>query len=175
MKTFQEFIKQLQETPQLSTYYTPLEIENHVVKNDVENLAAKSIKIGNDSHYYFDKDQNEHVYFHKNHKGLPEEVNYITKDNVQRLVAKRRGDVKNNINHMIHHIKKFGELKTSGSQSPGGKNLWINFIKSNPKNIKFECNSQELNHTNIDHHAFDLWDTSMRNSDKIIRAYHDNT
>lgn len=173
MKTFQEFIKQLQETPQLNHYFSGDMLNNNLKLDNVKHIKSDSYNIGDNSFYY--KNGDNHVYFHLDHKGDPAEVNYINKDNIQTHVSKQSGSSKYNINHMIHHIKKFGELKTSGSQSPGGKNLWINFIKSNPKNIKFECGGQELDHTNIDHHAFDLWNTNIRNSDKIIRAYYVNT
>ena len=122
---------------------------------------------------YTQKDINgNHVYYHLV-DGHTTEMNFIDKDNTQKGVDKGQGDVHHVIRHMIYHIKKHGELKTDSQQSPGGKHLWINFIKSKPKGIKFEVNGQHIDHQNIDEHKDKIWST--RPNKNIVRAYANTT
>ena len=174
---FLDYLTDLQESPQLADFVTNQGVEHYVNTRDVRHLAAdNTIHIGNNSYHYVDQkyDKGYHIYFHKDHNGIPEEVNYIDKNNNQKLVSKRNGDSKINLFHMEHHIKTHGELKTDTLQSPGGKHLWIKFIKSKPKNINFESNGIHLDHTNIDEHEHSLWRIDNEHGSKIIRAYHVN-
>lgn len=178
MKTFHEYLLSLQEMPFLTSYITRAKIDKEIEDHDKLHLAAKSKRIGNNS-FTYKAENGLQIYFRKNKQGLPEELNYIDRDNIQVLAYKRNGTVSTVIYHMAHHIKKYGELKTDTSQSPGAKHLWINFIKSNPKKIKFtvELDSEtiELDRENIDTLASKIWSDSLKGSEVIIRAYYDTS
>lgn len=178
MKTFQDYLRDLQEMPFLNSYSTRNRLDKSIEDHDELHLAAKSIPIGSNSFTYV-SESNITVYFRKNSKGMPEELNYIDDTNTQILAYKRNGTVKAILYHMTYHIRKYGELKTDSTHSPGAKHLWINFIKSNPRGISFETKLDKtnivLNSTNIDDYADQIWSSKlMRSSDNVVRAYVSN-
>jgi hypothetical protein len=176
MKTFQDYIKDLQEMPYVNSYLTLNRIDKEIEDHDKLHLAAKTKRIGNNSFSYL-SDSNLRVYFRKNSKGLPEELNYIDQNNVQVLAYKRNGTVQTIVDHMIYHIKKYDELKTDSNQSPGAKHLWINFIRSSPIGIKFETiignKKIQLDKNNIDDLEEKIWSTKIRSANIQVRAYVD--
>lgn len=178
MKTFSDYLLHLQEMPFLNDYITRNRIEKEIEDHDKFHLAARSKHIGNGS-FTYTSDTGISVYFRKNKRGLPEELNYIDQSNTQLMAYKRNGSVKVVIEHMLYHIKKHGELKTDTTHSPGAKHLWINFIKSKPKNIRFETKLGdklvEITSNNIDQYENQIWSSkSMRYSDIAVRAYVSN-
>jgi hypothetical protein len=175
MKSFQDYLADLQEMPFVSSYITKNMIDKSIEDHDKLHLAAKSKSIGSDSFTYV-SDTGITIYFRKNSKGMPEELNYVDKSNTQILAYKRNGTTKTIIDHMIYHIRKYGEIKTDSSQSPGAKHLWINFIKSNPKGISFESELDgsiiKLDSSNIADYQDRIWSSrKIRTAEIGVRAY----
>ena len=90
MKTFQDYLADLQEMPFLTSYSTRNRIDKSVEGHDSLHLAAIYTPISSNSFTYV-SDTNITVYFRKNSKGLPEELNYIDGSNTQILAYKRNG------------------------------------------------------------------------------------
>jgi hypothetical protein len=171
-KTFQQRLRALQENPQINTFFTKDNMEAGIEKLKTKLAAVKSRSIGNSNFYY--KDHDGHHYFHKTN-GIPHEYSRMNNNNVQNYIVKGSGEVKHIVHHMKHHIKEHGELLTDAQQSVGAKHLWVKFIKSKPKGVKFEAkiNGKKLpiDHTNIDNHVDHLWNKTDPASYNIIRAY----
>ncbi len=174
MKSFYQFLLELQESPVINDYNTKdfMKTSSDSYREQHINNMNKAKHIGNDSYHY--SDDKYHHYFHMK-DGKPLEINRVEKKtNTQNYVDSGDGDVTHVIRHMLHHIKKHGELITSKDQTKGSKHLWINLIKLKPKNVAFETvhDKTPIDHLNIDKKEPFLWHSR---SEEKIRAYHVNT
>lgn len=113
--------------------------------------------------------------YYRMHNGSPKELSYIS-GNIQVGVEKGEGgDVKHIHNFMRHHIMKFGTLKSSNSNTKGSRNMWVNFVKTNPT-IKFHIHDtvtgdrKKVSGNNIDEVKGGLWGGSERHKNLILVA-----
>lgn len=179
IKTFKDFLRDLQESPQDNSFFskeTMSDIAKHHKDFHIQHHKDR-VAIGNDN-YKVVKSKDTY-YTHLDHNQQPHEVSFF-KDNVQKVISKGTGSNVHILHHSNQHLEDHGEVITDSGHSPGAKHHWINWIKSNPKDVKFEVRHHSgktfpVDHTNIDAHIDDIWGRHSSNMRTTVRAYVDRT
>lgn len=178
LKSFREYIRDLQEAPQFNSYHSHDSMTTHLAYTR-EMLANKAHnketdRVGRLGHHI--EHEGKHYYF-RMHKGVAKEVSIFDKNHQEQIVHKTPdGNSIHNRHFMTHHIMKHSKLQTDPSHTPGTKHLWIKYIKSKPKGISFEYSHEtkgitKLDHKNIDSHADHIWGKEEKFKRRLITAY----
>lgn len=178
MKTFKQF---LAEMPQRNSYWSK-DVMKPAIDSLVSSLKSGAAEVSPWIHHKVDNEGN-HLYASKKGNSTLS-VHSITPNHQQAIAGKVDGSAKSVHSVMIHHAKTYGRITSWSGNSKGGENLWINLVKSEPKNMKFHYTTQkndmdapkvvhELSKNNIDHHREDIWGKGMDKTGTLIHmVYH---
>lgn len=162
-KLIREGLALLLEMPQIDKTLTPTEMDSGAdeLKAYIDKNHAKSKSIGGDNFHLNHEPTGSDLYY-RHTGGKVKELSFISKNTQTGVQKGEDGNSSNIHSFMSHHIQTNGVLQTAGKNTNGSKNLWINFVKKNPK-LKFHYidhttdDKKSVNGNNIDNFSKKIW------------------